>query len=220
MLDPYQVLGVSRDASEADIKKAYRTLSRKYHPDANLNNPNKEQAEEKFKQVQAAYEQIMKEKQGGYSTGGSGESYGSYGRFGDFGDFSSFGGFGARTSQSEEDVHLQAAANYIRNGHFEEAIHVLDGISNRTAAWYYYAALAHSGKGDNVIAMEYAKQATTMEPGNASYRRLYEQMSRGENWYTQQGAMYEMPTMGGNFCLKLCLLNLFCNLCCGPRFYV
>lgn len=63
MIDPYQVLGVSRSASDDEIKKAYRNLSRKYHPDANINNPNKDQAEEKFKQVQQAYDQIMKEKQ-------------------------------------------------------------------------------------------------------------------------------------------------------------
>ena len=60
MFDPYSVLGVSRDASDEEIKKAYRKLSRKYHPDANINNPNKAQAEEKFKEVQQAYEQIKK----------------------------------------------------------------------------------------------------------------------------------------------------------------
>ena len=59
MSNPYDVLGVSADASEEEIKKAYRTLSRKYHPDANVNNPNKAQAEEKFKQIQEAYQQIM-----------------------------------------------------------------------------------------------------------------------------------------------------------------
>ena len=71
MSDPYQVLGVPHGATEEEIKKAYRALSRKYHPDANVNNPNKAQAEEKFKEIQAAYQQVMKEKTGGYGQGGS-----------------------------------------------------------------------------------------------------------------------------------------------------
>ena len=67
MINPYGVLGVSPSATDEEIKKAYRALSRKYHPDANINNPNKMQAEEKFKEVQQAYEQIMRERQqGGY----------------------------------------------------------------------------------------------------------------------------------------------------------
>ena len=68
MIDPYRVLGVSRDASDEEIKKAYKKLSRKYHPDANINNPNKDQAEEKFKEIQQAYQQIMKERTEGYSS--------------------------------------------------------------------------------------------------------------------------------------------------------
>ena len=83
MTDPYQVLGVSRGASDEEIKKAYRALSRKYHPDANVNNPNRDEAEEHFKEVQQAYDQIMKEKQqgggygygGGYSSNSGGYSY-------------------------------------------------------------------------------------------------------------------------------------------------
>ena len=73
MTDPYSVLGVSRDASDDEIKKAYRNLSRKYHPDANINNPNKDQAEAKFKEVQQAYQQIMKERE--YGSSGN---YGPY----------------------------------------------------------------------------------------------------------------------------------------------
>ena len=86
MSDPYQVLGVSRDASDEEIKKAYRALSRKYHPDANINNPNKDKAEEMFKIVQQAYNQIMKEKEMGYSSsGGSYSGYGGYSGYGQTG---------------------------------------------------------------------------------------------------------------------------------------
>ena len=56
MSDPYQVLGISRDATDDEVKKAYRQLSRKYHPDSNINNPNKDKAEEMFKLVQQAYQ--------------------------------------------------------------------------------------------------------------------------------------------------------------------
>ena len=61
MKNPYDVLGVPQNASEDEIKKAYRKLSRTYHPDANINNPNKAEAEEKFKEIQQAYQQIMQE---------------------------------------------------------------------------------------------------------------------------------------------------------------
>ena len=99
MTDPYQVLGVARGASDEEIKKAYRSLSRKYHPDANVNNPNKAAAEEKFKQVQQAYDQIMKEKQqgtgydGGYGNAYGGNTYG--GSYGDFGQHPHGDGLGA-----------------------------------------------------------------------------------------------------------------------------
>ena len=181
MRDPYQVLGVSRDASDEEIKKAYRALSRKYHPDANVNNPNKEQAEEKFKEIQQAYQRIMDERQHGTSSSYSGSSgsgsygggYQDYGGFGDFEDlFGSFGfgGQSYRRQQSaaggdEYTVHMNAAFNYIQSRHFREALNVLSGISERTAKWYYYSSIANSGLGNNVIALEHAKKAAAMEPG-------------------------------------------------------
>ena len=78
MSDPYKILGISRDATDDEVKQAYRKLSRKYHPDANINNPNKDKAEEMFKLVGQAYNQIMDERKNGYS-GGYGGSYGGYG---------------------------------------------------------------------------------------------------------------------------------------------
>lgn len=172
--DPYSVLGVSRDASEEEIKKAYKTLSRKYHPDANINNPNKDQAEEKFKKIQAAYQQIMKERTEGYSYGGGygsrGSSYDqrqSYGGFGqDFGDFWQQAGWQQQTSGYEEEPRLRAAGNYLRNGYYREARNTLDGMGEheKTARWYYYSAMAHMGLGNNVAALEHAGKAASLEP--------------------------------------------------------
>ena len=133
MTDPYSLLGVDRDASDDEVKKAYRRLSRKYHPDANINNPHKEEAEAKFKEVQQAYQQIMDERERGYTSDGYGGSYGD-GPFGGCGPFGGFGGSGAyggsrqNRQETEEDVHLRAAANYLRSGHYKEALNVLEGI--------------------------------------------------------------------------------------------
>ena len=63
-MDPYKVLGLRYDATEEEIKKAYRSLSRKYHPDANVGKPNQKELEEKFKEVQQAYSMIMDQRQG------------------------------------------------------------------------------------------------------------------------------------------------------------
>lgn len=94
MTDPYSVLGIPRNASDEEIKKAYRSLSRKYHPDANINNPDKDKAEARFKDVQQAYQQIMREKEYGSSGYGQGsQGQGGY-RQGGFGqsDYDDFGG--------------------------------------------------------------------------------------------------------------------------------
>lgn len=229
MSDPYQVLGVSRDASEEDIKKAYRALSRQYHPDANINNPHKELAEEKFKQIQQAYQQIMKERTEGPQSGGAGSgqsaygAYGSGGPFGGFGDF--FGGFGGGSRQQyqgsqfseEEDIHLRAAANYINTRYYQEARNVLDGIRERGARWYYYSALANQGLGNQIAALQDARQAAAMEPSNQQYQQLRQAMESGGMWYQQQQSSYGVPFGAGSsdFCCKLCIANMVCNICCG-----
>lgn len=232
MRDPYQVLGISRNATEEEIKKAYRALSRKYHPDANVNNPNKTAAEETFKEIQQAYQQIMKERTEGTGSHGHGSyrqsSYGGYsqssGRRDGYNDFDGFGGFGGfggfENSQTgyEEDNYLRAAGNYIRSGYYKEARNVLDNIETnaRNARWYYYSALAHAGLGNQIAALEHAKRAAAMEPGNRDYANLVYQFENGGNWYQQRQYTYGQPyPNGSNICFKLCLANLFCNLCCG-----
>ena len=231
MPDPYSVLGVDRNASDDELKKAYRSLSRKYHPDANINNPHKDEAEAKFKEVQQAYQQIMDERERGYTSGGgdsssgSGSGYGGsfYGGYGPFGGFGSFGGYGGYGQSGESDSrrettdpHLKAAANYIRSGHYREALNVLDGIKERNALWYFYSASANSGLGNNVTALEHAREAGRLEPENMRYRMLLERMGGGGSWYQQRQTMYGYPgSFDSSCCVKLCVANLLCNLCCG-----
>ncbi len=218
MNDPYRVLGVERSASEEEIKKAYRKLSRKYHPDANMNNPNKEAAEAKFKEVQQAYEQVMKEKTEGYSSGGA---YGSNGNYGDFGGFWGFGGNynGQSNRQNDEPSYLRAAANYINNGYYTEALNALNGAEEKNAKWYYLSGMAHLGQGNNITALEHAKMAYQMEPNNMQYQMLVNRLQTGGTWYGQRQQPYGRPvSMGDDCCTKLCIAQLFCNLCCGGGF--
>lgn len=222
--NPYDVLGIDPSASDDEVKKAYRKLSRKYHPDANINNPNQAQAEAKFKEVQAAYTQIMKMREhgesyqyggyGGYHTSDYGNSsYGSsgYGSYGYTGQQSSY------NYTSEEAVQMQAAANYINNQHFREALNVLNNIRSRTSQWYYYSAIANMGIGNNVHALEHIKRAVDMEPNNLQYRMLLQRLQYNGQWYQQRGEQYSSPfRMDGNWCMKMCFLNLMCNCCCRP----
>ena len=209
MLDPYSVLGVPRNASDEEIKKAYRRLSRKYHPDANINNPNKDQAEEKFKEVQQAYEQIMKERE--YGPGG--QNAGGYGGFG------GFGGQQRSTYEDEESVRRRAAANFIQSGHYQEAMNVLGSLSQKNGEWYYLSSMANMGLGNNVKALEQIREAVRLEPGNQEYRMLLNRMEGGGTWYqTKQGSFGGMPSGGDDMCMKLCLANAACNLCCPGSF--
>jgi molecular chaperone DnaJ len=205
MKNPYTVLGVPENASEEEIKKAYRALSRKYHPDANINNPNKAQAEERFKEIQQAYQQIMREREGGAGYQNSG-----------YGGYSGYGGTRQNDSWSDEDTRMQAAENYIRSRHFKEALHVLSEISLHNGRWYYLSAMANSGMGNNVLAKEHAQKAVSMEPDNMVYRQFLSQLENGGKWYQNMGDTYGSPMSGqDDWCMKMCLANAICGCCCG-----
>ncbi len=220
MTDPYSILGVPRGASDEEIKKAYRNLSRKYHPDANINNPNKKQAEDKFKEVQQAYRQIMQEKEYGPSAGYSQDTSEDFGSFG-YGPFRGFYGEyrqqkNTENTENEEGLHMRAAANFINSGHYQEALNLLNGIQTHNALWHYYSALANSGIGNNVNALIHAREALRLEPDNFQYQILVNRLESGGTWYQQQQSPYESTfTGGGSWCMKLCIANLVCNLCCG-----
>ena len=178
MNDPYSVLGITRGATDREIKKAYREMSRKYHPDSYTDETEKKWAEEKFREVQEAYNQIVDERSGKTSGYGNAGGYGS-----------------SSQSYSEEDQHLMAAMNYIRARRYNEALNVLNGISNHNAAWYYYSSIANMGLGNNNVALEQAKQAMDMEPGNMQYRQYYQQLQNGGGFYG--GSPFGSPFGGG-----------------------
>ncbi len=238
-MDPYQVLGVSPSATEEEIKKAYKTLAKKYHPDMHTGTPDQQVYEQKFKQVQEAYNLIMDQRRGGSGSYGPGSSHGysgSYGSsgsgyggsqggfggfgtggFGGFGSYGGFGGFGGQSSQTYQQSELQAAVNYINARRFREARTVLDSVivEKRTAQWYYLSALAHSGLGNNIAARQHAEQAARMDPSRPEYRYLVEQLSRMGHAYTQTQQTYQTPYFGGlGNCVTCILINLLLNLCC------
>lgn len=244
--DPYEVLGVPRGASEEEVTKAYRKLAKKYHPDLN---PGDEAAAQKMSEINAAYNQIKNgtagsssygssSSYGGSSYGGSsygGSSYGgsSYGG-GSYGDdpfasfweaFGGFGGYQQQSNNSGQPSPYDTVRHYIRNHCYEEALHVLSTISSKNAEWYFLSAIANYNTGNQVTALSHIKTAVQMEPNNAQYRQLLNQIQSGGRVFTEQS-----ETFGRTFhsthscCWYYIVINLFCMLCggggcCGFRNY-
>ncbi len=225
-MDPYRVLGVSPNATEEEIKKAYRTLSRKYHPDANIGSPNQAEYEEKFKEVQQAYKTIMDIRsgkaqdpynQGGYGQGGFGQGGFGQGGFDPFG----FGGFyqQQQRQQTQEEQYLRSALNYMNGGYYRESLNVLNEIpqDKRRGLWYYYSAYANYKVGNNMTAIEHAKVACEFEPNNFQYRQLLNALTGRETRYQQRSQQYGgNPTMQmPNYCARTAMAFLCMSMCCG-----
>lgn len=186
MNDPYKVLGVSRDATEDEITKAYRRLAKKYHPDLN---PGDAEAERKMAEINEAYDRIKKGDVGGYNTGG----YSSYGRRGGLSP-------------------LDSAETYLRSGMYEQALYILQNISDRTARWFYLSAVAHSQAGEGQIAMAHAAKAVEMEPNNHSYRQLLEQLKMGETAYFKRYTVFNPSPISS--WARLFMALVLARLCC------
>jgi hypothetical protein len=196
-MNPYEVLGVSRNASIDEIKRAYKELSRKYHPDSYVGNPLSSLAEEKFKQVQEAYDAIMKEKNG---------------------DFNYTDNYNNSSYYNGESGEMAEVYNLLGRRAYSQALSLLDSMPNRNAKWYYYSAIAQVGLGNNLRGMEYARMAVSMEPNNIEYQNLVNRLSFQGNRYGEVRNVYRGGRSGfddaSDLCCKLWLADSLCE-CMG-----
>ena len=203
MNDPYKILGVPEDASDEEIKKAYRELARKYHPDNYHDNPLEDLAQEKMKEINAAYEQITKERASGRRTGGAGGAYGggSYG----YGGYQSYGGYG-----SSQSSVLQQARIAINTGNISRAEALLANYSDHNAEWNFLKGVVCYRRGWLDEATRYYRTAVQVGPGNAEYRQALDYMEGTDDTAYRPGGSFG-TLCSGNPCLSMCCLYTLCS---------
>ena len=206
MNDPYQVLGVSQNATDEEVKKAYRELARKYHPDNYHDNPLADLAQEKMKEINVAYEEINKQRSGrGTPNAGS---YGSYG--------SSYGGYSGSYQQYGGSSHssvLQQVRIAISSGDLTRAEALLANYNDHNAEWNFLRGAICYRRGWMDEARRYYETACQMDPGNTEYQQALDFMERGtSNAYRPNGGAFGTDLCcGGDPCMTLCCLNALCG---------
>ncbi|MCM1577598.1 MAG: DnaJ domain-containing protein [Ruminococcus sp.] len=198
--NPYTTLGVSSDASEEDIKKAYRSLVKQYHPDLH---PGDEAAAKKMSEINEAYELIRSGNAPKFASGANGTSgtspgngmSGSFDRngetfyysymdpddileaiFGSLGSFSRYGHTDAfRTAPDDYDLY-ELFEKYFDRGSFHQAAAVLNAISQKDARWHFCAARFCFENGNLYEAQSHAEWAVSLDPGSSRYKELYDKI--------------------------------------------
>jgi len=196
--NPYEVLGIKEGASEEEIKRAYRELVKKYHPDQYRDNPLSKLAEEKLREINEAYDYLMRN--------GSGRQDSSYN-----------GGFGSGGGSSRNGYDLFSQARYnINMGNIQMAEDMLNASGNRTAEWYYLKGLIFLRRGWYDEAYSHIQRAVAMDPANFEYRNALNRMNYTHNAYRQN------PYYGGHYSSgpDLCTICqcLWCTDCCCECF--
>ena len=198
MNDPYSVLGVSPSASDEEVKKAYRDLARKYHPDNYHDNPLADLASEKMKEINEAYDTITKSREQG---GGSSYSYGG-------GAYQSAG----QSRGASGSAQYARIRNLINANDLAQAEAMLNAIGNHDAEWYYLMGSVYWRRGWMDQAGQYYRTAATMDPSNPEYRNAVQYMNQGGQAYRPAGGM-GMDMTGGDAACNMCQ-NLICADCC------
>lgn len=201
--NPYEVLGVREDATDEEIKEAYRALARKYHPDKYIDEGLKEMATEKMKTINEAYEEIKNIRAGKSSAGGSG-SAGSYGSYGGSGSGGSYGSSGSGD--------FAEVRRLINAGAYMQAERILDAMpaDRRGAEWHFLRGCILLRRGWVHDAAKYFDTACRMDPQNAEYRNARLNIER----MAQQGSAGRTT---GTVCADDgcgCCANLMLADCC------
>lgn len=193
MRDPYEVLGVSQNATDEEVKKAYRNLARKYHPDNYQDNPLADLAEEKMKEINEAYDLITKSRS-------SGSSYTGY---------SSGSAYQSRTYNADGTEFAQVR-QLINAGNLDAAEQILQGSAAKTGEWYFLMGSIAYRRGWLDEARQDYQIACRMEPNNMEYRQALNMMQQG-------GYGYRSDMASGGQCDAMdCCTSLMCMNClCG-----
>lgn len=171
MNDPYSVLGVDPGASDEEVKKAYRELARKYHPDNYQNNPLADLAEEKMKEINEAYDTITRSRSGGGGYGGSQSGYG-YGYQAQQQSYQNY-------QQNTGSTVFAQARQRINMGDLNGAEELLRSAPQRTAEWHFLTGYIAYQRGWLDEAAQRFQSACAMDPSNAEYRQALAMMQRG-----------------------------------------